>query len=185
MNQMTLPPVLQQVYQMFESIKQYQPNGFECWSARDLQPRLGYTEWRKFVGVIQRAMNACHSSGYATHDHFVGADKMVQLGDGAIREIEDFLLSRYACYLVAQNGDSRKPEIGIAQTYFALNTRMNELNQQQVEDIQRLSNRIDYTTANYNAIETLKNKYGIDVQVIGKHRVKASLMLSRGRFTFT
>lgn len=96
----------------FESIKKTDKNGVEYWEARELMPMLGYKEWRKFEGVIQRAKDACKTSNQETRDHFVGTDKMIKIAKGtkkeAIRKIEDYRLSRYACYLIAQNGDSRK-----------------------------------------------------------------------------
>jgi len=101
-------------------------NQLEYWSARDLMKVLGYVEWRTFLEVIKKAKAACTASDYETVDHFVDADKMVITGSTAKRNIDDYLLTRYACYLIAQNGDSRKPEIARAQTYFATQTRKQE-----------------------------------------------------------
>ncbi len=112
---------------IFESIKHVDDDGNEYWYARELQKVLEYTEWRKFVGVIKKAINSCKASNYVTSDHFVGADKMINLGKGGQRKVSDYKLSRYACYLIAQNGDSRKKVIGLAQTYFAIQTRKQEL----------------------------------------------------------
>ena len=104
---------------MFDDIKHIDEFGNEYWLARELQSVLQYTEWRKFKGVIDKAKIACESSGYKALDHFVGADKMVEIGSDTKREVPDYKLSRYACYLIAQNGDSRKKVIALAQTYFA------------------------------------------------------------------
>ena len=102
----------------FENIKHIDENGVEFWYARELQSVLDYKEWRKFDGVIQRAIKACENSNINASDHFVGADKMVSIGSGATRKQIDYKLTRYACYLIAQNGDSRKKVIALAQTYF-------------------------------------------------------------------
>lgn len=110
----------------FEKIRRTDERG-EYWSARELQPLLGYVEWRRFEDSIERAMAAAENSGIAAQDHFGGADKMIQVGKGAMRVVADYRLTRYAAYLVAMNGDPRKPEIAAAQTYFAVKTREAEL----------------------------------------------------------
>ncbi len=129
-----------QIQNKLESIKRDSKGG-EFWSARDLMSVLGYSEWRKFCGVIERAKEACKTSGQSSQYHFVGADKMVLTGSGANREIEDFLLTRYACYLIAQNGDPRKPQIALAQTYFATQTRKQELLEAREYENKRLESR--------------------------------------------
>jgi DNA-damage-inducible protein D len=113
----------------------------EFWSARDLMPLLGYKEWRKFAGVIEKARDACKASDQKLADHFVGAANMILTGKGAHRKTEDFLLTRYACYLVLQNGDPRKPEIALSQTYFATQTRRQELLEQREKEDKRLDAR--------------------------------------------
>lgn len=100
-------------HQPFEQLKQISDNGSEFWSARDLLPLLGYKEWRNFQKVLSKAVVACETSGHQAADHFVDTNKMVELGSGAIREIEDIYLSRYACYLVVQNGDPTKPVVAV------------------------------------------------------------------------
>ena len=129
----------------FEKIKHIDDNGNEFWSARELQQVLNYKEWRKFEGVIAKAKIACEQSNINISDHFVGADKMVQIGSGAIRNSKDYKLTRYACYLIAQNGDSRKNVIAQAQTYFAVQTRKMELTEEEYsklgEDEKRLYRR--------------------------------------------
>lgn len=111
----------------FESIKHIDEYGNEYWEARELQEALQYTEWRKFEGVIDKAKIACKWGGYKALDHFGEAAKMVEIGSSTKREVPDYKLSRYACYLIAQNGDSRKKSVALAQTYFAVQTRKMEL----------------------------------------------------------
>ena len=112
---------------MFEDIKHIDENGDEYWNARELMPLLEYTEWRKFKGVIIKAIINCKSSNYKALDHFVGADKMVYIGSNTKRNINDYKLSRYACYLIVLNCDPRKKVIALAKTYFAIQTRKQEL----------------------------------------------------------
>ena len=107
----------------FEDIKHVEENGEEFWYARELQSVLAYTEWRKFENVIRKAKEACENSGISQFEHFVGADKTIPLPKGAEKTIKDYKLTRYACYLIAQNGDSRKQVIALDQTYFAVQTR--------------------------------------------------------------
>ena len=114
-------------YQSFENIKQISENGAEFWFARELQATLLYKEWRNFHKVIDRAMLACRNSGLAISDHFVEVNKMVSIGSDTTRSLNDYQLSRYACYLIVQNGDPRKEIIAIGQTYFAIQTRRAEL----------------------------------------------------------
>jgi len=114
-------------HQTFEEIKQVTEGTSECWSARDLQPVLEYSSWDKFKKVVEKAMTACEKAGQSVANHFSRVGKMVKLGSGAEREVEDFFLSRYACYLIVQNGDPSKPVIANGQTYFAIQTRRQEL----------------------------------------------------------
>lgn len=114
-------------HQPFEEIKQVDKNGAEFWSARALSKLLDYSEYRHFTPVLTRAKEACKQSGHAILDHFEDVLEMVQIGSGAQREIKDIILSRYACYLVVQNGDPTKPVIAAGQTYFAIQTRRQEL----------------------------------------------------------
>ena len=112
------------LYSGFEAILQKDLGaGIEFWYARDLQKILGYSEWRNFEAVVRKAITSCENSGCDHRDHFVSVTKMVLLGSDAEREIADIALTRYACYLVAQNGDPKKTEIAFAQTYFAVQTR--------------------------------------------------------------
>ena len=132
---------MQQRQPDFNSIRQLSPYGIEVWSARDLAPLLGYNKWERFEVAIKRAMKACEQVGQVVEDHFPGTTKMVSLGSGAQRELKDFILSRFACYLIAQNGDPRKPEIAAAQSYFAISTRQNEIAQLREEQEERLKLR--------------------------------------------
>ncbi|MBI2120831.1 MAG: hypothetical protein HYT94_04375 [Parcubacteria group bacterium] len=111
----------------FESIKKIDTNGVEYWEARELLPILGYPKWEKAEMVIGRAAAACLNSGQAVDNHFHRVVKMVEIGSNTVRNVGDWKLDRYACYLVAQNGDSKKPEIALAQTYFAIQTRKQEI----------------------------------------------------------
>lgn len=125
----------------FGSLKKQNQHGIEYWSARDLQPCLGYTEWRKFKNAIKKAVESCTQSGNDPNHHFVGAAKQIEFGKGATQMIEDYHLSRFACYLIAQNGDPRKPEIAQAQKYFAIQTRRQEIFDQMAADLERLEVR--------------------------------------------
>lgn len=116
-------------------------NGAEFWLARELQPLLGYAQWRSFESVVEKAMKACENAGQAVEDHFARARRMVPLGSGAEREIDDIALTRYACYLIAQNGDPNKEPIAFAQTYFAVQTRKQELIERRLAEVERLNAR--------------------------------------------
>jgi DNA-damage-inducible protein D len=125
----------------FEELKQVNSHGAEFWSSRDLQPLLGYSQWRRFEDAIKRAIVACEQSGNKPGHHFANAGKMIDTGKGAVRQVDDYHLSRFACYLIAQNGDPRKPAIATAQKYFAIQTRRQELSDQYAADLERLEMR--------------------------------------------
>ena len=147
--------------QSFEDIKHIDENGIEFWYARELQKVLDYKEWRKFENVIQKAIMACKNTCISEVDHFVGAEKMVQIGSGAERKQKDYKLTRYACYLIAQNGDSRKKVIALAQTYFAIQTRKQEISEKEysllTEDEKRFYQRNLTRKGNYSLNQTAKN----------------------------
>lgn len=129
-----------ELFQKFEEAC-YIYQGIECWSARELQNIFGYTKWDNFFKVIEKAKMACETSGAEVSYHFADIGKMIELAKGAQREIEDVALTRYACYLVAQNGDSSKSEVAFAQTYFAVQTRKQEIIEQRLLDVARVSAR--------------------------------------------
>lgn len=123
----------------FEAASQVDDEGHEYWFARDLQPLLGYSKWDNFLAVIAKAKAACTAAGHGCDDHFAGVGRMVSIGSGAEREIDDIVLSRYACYLVAQNSDGRKRPVAFAQTYFAIQTRRQEIADQEAQEYAPLS----------------------------------------------
>lgn len=145
---------------VFEEIRHVDERGIEYWYARELQIILGYKEWRKFAGVIKKAIIACESSNYSITDHFVDTDKMVSIGSGAKRKQQDYKLTRYACYLIAQNGDSRKRVIALAQTYFAIQTRKQEITEKEysllTEDEKRFYQRDLTRKGNYSLNQEAK-----------------------------
>lgn len=146
----------------FEGHAQQAENGVEFWLARDLQHLLGYMEWRNFNTAISKAKTACEISEHNISDHFVDVNKMVDLGSGSQREIDDIMLSRYACYLIAQNGDPQKQEIAFAQTYFAIQTRRAELIEQRLLEGERLSARKKLTSTEKELSSLIYEKTGND-----------------------
>ena len=146
---------------VFESIKHFDENGNEYWYARELQKVLEYNKWENFEKVIEKAKLSCLNSNYGLQDHFPDVRKMVDIGSNTLRNIVDYKLSRYACYLIAQNGDSRKKVIGLAQTYFAIQTRKQELLEKEynslTEDEKRFYQRNLTKKGNYNLNKTAIN----------------------------
>lgn len=140
----------------FESIKKLDENGVEYWEARELMPVLGYVKWEKAEDVVARAARACVNSGQAVDNHFHRVVKMVNIGSNTVRQIKDWKLDRYACYLIAQNGDPKKQEIAMAQTYFAIQTRKHEIFEKVSEVEKRLFIRGQVTEHNKKLFSTAK-----------------------------
>src|SRR5690606_15394505 len=152
--------------------------GVECWSARELQTLLGYSKWENFEKVIQQAKDACKNAGEEITYHFPDIRKMVSIGSGAEKEIDDTLLTRYACYLIAQNGDSRKQEIAFAQNYFAIQTRRAELVEQRLLEYERVKAR-EKLSQTEKQLSGILYERGVDSKGFGIIRSKGDQALFR------
>jgi len=150
----------------FEGIKKINDYGAEYWSARDLQPLLGYSQWRRFEEAIKRAMVSCEQSGNRPDYHFTGAGKMIVIGKGGERPVDDYHLSRFACYLIAQNGDPRKPEIANAQQYFAIQARRQEISDALAAALERLEIR-KQTSEEFEALSGAAREAGVQDRMFG------------------
>lgn len=173
--------LIEQLHGDFEQAA-HQQDGVEYWLARELQGLLGYTRWENFEQVVIRAKTACESAGYAVEDHFREVTKMVGIGSGATKQINDLALDRYACYLIAQNGDPRKQEIAFAQTYFAVQTRKQELIAQRLADIERVQAR-EKLTDSQKVLSGVMFERGVDQPGLGRILSRGDAALFGGRTT--
>jgi len=160
----------------------YSYREIECWSARDLQDIFGYSEWRNFINVIDKAKIACEKSGENINDHFVDFNRMIEVGKGAERQIDDIALTRYSCYLIVQNGNSLKPEIAFAQTYFAVQTRKQEIIEKRLLEIDRVIAR-DKLSKSENKLSGIIYERGVDERGFSLIRSKGDYALFGGYTT--
>jgi DNA-damage-inducible protein D len=169
------------ILELFSKFEQacYKFDGLEYWSARDLQLILGYLRWESFLNVLAKAKKACENAEAKITDHFRDTTKMVTLGSGAQREVEDVALTRYACYLIAQNGDPSKPAIAFAQTYFAVQTRKQEIIEQRLIDVERVSAR-DKLTKSEKKLSGILYERGVDSSGFALIRSKGDQALFGG-----
>ena len=160
----------------------HEAEGIEFWYARDLQKLLDYDEWRNFLNVIEKAKTACKNSGQDISDHFVDVNKTIPMPKGATKEIDDLMLTRYASYLIAQNGDPRKEEIAFAQSYFAIQTRKQELIEKRIALIERLNAR-QKLAASETELSKLIYERGVDEDGFARIRSKGDQVLFGGNTT--
>lgn len=160
----------------------YEQDGVEYWLARELQELLGYSDWRNFLNAINKAKESCESTGELVVDHFVDITKMVQIGSGAERKQDDIMLTRYACYLIAQNGDPKKEQIAFAQSYFAIQTRKQELLEERIQLNERLQAREKLAATETELSKNIFER-GVDNAGFGRIRSKGDWALFGGKNT--
>jgi len=173
--------IITQLNKTFEEFA-YEQDGIEYWLARELQPLLGYADWRNFLNAVDKAKESCKTSGEAVSDHFVDVNKMVKIGSGAERKQDDIMLTRYACYLIAQNGDPKKEQIAFAQSYFAIQTRKQELLEERIRLSERIQARVKLAATETGLSKNIYER-GVDNKGFANIRSKGDWALFGGHNT--
>jgi DNA-damage-inducible protein D len=174
--------IVKKLHKNFDDYAQKTDGGLEFWFARDLQKLLGYDEWRNFQKIIEKAKISAKNSDFSVGYHFVDVNKMINLAKGAKREIDDIILTRHACYLIAQNGDPRKEEIAFAMAYFAIQTRKQELIEKRIEEMERLGFREKLTNSE-KELSGIIFERGVDNMGFARIRSKGDQALFGGKTT--